>query len=97
MKAIESYTNRLEVPQGLRWHHIVYTTLLTPFRRQDEPQDMEKDKKEMWEVKEIVNSRRIKGHVLYQVWRTGCSELEARWETFEYLDNCPGKLQEFRY
>ena len=70
--------------------------LLKPFRRQDKPQDMEEDEEEIWEVEEIVNSRRVKGVVQYQVRWTGCTELEDVWEMFEHLDNCPEKLQEFR-
>ena len=95
-KAIGSYAYRLEVPEGIRWHNVVHTTLLKPFRRRDEPQDMEQDEEEIWEVEEIVNSRRVKGVVQYRVRWTGCTELEDTWETFEHLDNCPEKLQEFR-
>ena len=57
---------------------------------------MNEDKEEIWEVKEIVNSRRVKGVVQYQVRWTGCTELEDTWETFAHLDNCREKLQEFR-
>ena len=32
-----------------------------------EPQDMNKDEEEIWEVKEFVNSRRVKGVVQYRV------------------------------
>ena len=57
---------------------------------------MDEDEEEIWEVEEIVNSRRIKGVVQYRVWWTGCTELEDTWETFEHWDNCPEKLPEFR-
>ena len=96
IKAIGSHPYRLEVPEGTRWHNVVHTTLLKPFRRRDEPQDMDQDEEEIWEVKEIVNSRRVKGVVQYRVRWTGCTELEDTWQTFEHLDNCPEKLQEFR-
>ena len=56
---------------------------------------MDEDGEEIWEVEEIVNSRRVKGVVQYRVWWTGCTELEDAWETIEHLDNCPEKLQEF--
>ena len=96
IKAIGFHTYSLEVPEGTRWHNVVHTTLLKPFRRRDEPQDMDEDEEEIWEVEEIVNSRRVKGVVQYQVWWTGCTELLGEWETFEHYDNCPEKLQEFR-
>ena len=56
---------------------------------------MDKDKEDIWEVKEIVNSKRVKGVVQYRVRWIGCIELEDTWETFEHLDNYPEKLQEF--
>ena len=63
IKAIGSHAYRLEVPEGTRWHNVVHTTLLKPFRTRDEPQDMDEDEEEIWEVEEIVNSRRVKGVV----------------------------------
>ena len=96
VKAIGSHTYRLEVPEGTQWHNVVHTTLLKPFRRRDEPQDMEEDEEEIWEVEEIVNSRRVKGVVQYRVRWTGCTALEDTREMFAHLDNCPEKLQEFR-
>ena len=56
---------------------------------------MYEDEEESWEVEEIVNSGRVKGVVQYRVWWTGCTELEDISETFEHLDNCSEKLQEF--
>ena len=76
VKAFVSPAYRLEVPEGTRWHDVVHTTLLKPFRRRDEPQDMNEDEEENWEVEEIVNSRRVEGVVQYRVWWTGCTELE---------------------
>ena len=57
---------------------------------------MNKDENEIWEMEEIVNSRRVKQVVQYQVWWTGCAELEDMWKMFDHLHNCSGKLQEFR-
>ena len=57
---------------------------------------MDEDEEEIWEVEEIVNSRRVKGVVQYRVRWTGCTDLEDTWETFEHLDNYVEKLQEFR-
>ena len=56
---------------------------------------MDKDKDKIWVVKEIVNLRRVKGVVQYQVWQTHCVELEDTSEMFHYLDNCTKKIQEF--
>ena len=57
---------------------------------------MNEDEDEIWEVVEIVNSRRVIGVVQYQVWWTGCTELEDTWETFHHLDNSLEMLQEFQ-
>ena len=67
IKAIGSHAYRLEVPEGTCGHNVVYTTLLKPFRWRDEPQDMDEDEEEIWKVKEIVNSRRLKEVVQYRV------------------------------
>ena len=96
VKEIGSHAYRLEVPEGTQWHNVVHTALLKPFKRRDEPQDMDEDEEEIQEVEEIVNSRKVKGVVQYHVRWTGCTELADRWETFEHLDNCPKKLAEFR-
>ena len=56
---------------------------------------MYEDAEEIWEVKEIVKSRKVKGVVQYRVQWTGCTELEDTWETFEHLDNCLETLQKF--
>ena len=56
-----SHADRLEVPEGTRCHNVVHTRLLKPFRRRDEPPDMDEDEAEVWEVAEIVNSRTGKG------------------------------------
>ena len=47
IKVIGSHAYRLEVPEGTRWHNVVHTTLLKPFRKRHEPQDMDKDKGEV--------------------------------------------------
>ena len=52
---------KLEVLKGTQWRNVVHTTLLKQFRRRDEPQDMEEEDEKIWEVEEIVNSRRGKG------------------------------------
>lgn len=75
IKAIGSYFYGLEVTEGARWHHVVDTTLLEPFRRRAELQDMKEDKEVIWEVKEIVNLRRVKAVAQYRVWWTGYGEL----------------------
>jgi len=96
LEAIGSHAYRLEVPEGTRWHNVVHTTLLKPFHRRDEDQDMDKDDPDVYEVESIINSRKIRGVVKYRVRWVGYTEFEDTWETWDKLDNCPKKLREFR-
>ena len=57
---------------------------------------MDKDEEDIWEVEEIISSRKVQGVVQYGVQWTGCTEFEDTWETFDYLDKCTKKLQEFQ-
>ena len=57
---------------------------------------MDEDREEIWEVEGIVNPSSVRAVVQYRVRWTGCTELEDTQETFEHLDNCSEKLQEFR-
>ena len=57
---------------------------------------MDEDEEEIWEVEEIVNSRRVKEVVQCRVQWTAYTELEGTWEMFQPLDNYPKKLQEFQ-
>ena len=45
---------------------------------------MDENIEEIWEVEAIVNSRRVKGVVQYQVQWTGCTKLEDTYETFDH-------------
>ena len=96
MKIIVSHAYRLEVPEGTHCHNVVHNTQLKPCRRQDEPQDMDADDAEVWEIEEIINSRTVKRVVQYRVHWTGCTQFEDTWETIDHLDDCPYKLKEFR-
>ena len=95
MKSIGSHAYRFQVPNGIRWHHVVYTTLFKPFGSRDEAQDVEVDDNEIWEVEEIVKLRKIKGVVPHRVRWSGCTEHEDTWKKFDNLDNCAEKHREF--
>ena len=47
IKAIGSHAYSLDVPESTRWRNVVYTTLLKPFKRRDEPQNMDEDEEEI--------------------------------------------------
>ena len=57
-KAVGTHAYQLEVPQGTRWHNVVHTTLLKPCRRRNEPQDMEEDEEDVYEVESIIDCRK---------------------------------------
>jgi len=81
LEAIGSHAYRLEVPEGTQWHNVVHTTLLKPFHRRDEDQDMDEDDPDVYEVESIVNSRKIRAVVKYRVRWVGYTEFEDTWET----------------
>ena len=91
-----THAYKLDVPGGTRWHNVVHTTLLKPFRGRAEPQELVEDEEENYEVEQIVDSRRVRGKVQYRVRWVGYSEIEDTWDVLEALDNCPDKLREYR-
>ena len=58
-KPIGTHAFQLEVPQGTQWHNVVHTTILKPFRKRNEPQDIEEDEEDIYEVESIIDSRKI--------------------------------------
>ena len=66
-RAISCHTYPVEVPCRIWSWRVVYTTVLKQLQREDKNQDMHKNKEEIWEVKEIVVARRVKGDVQYTV------------------------------
>ena len=67
INAICSHAYGLEVTEGTCWYNIVHITLLKPFRRRDETQDMDEDEAKVWETAESVNSRTVNGVVQNRV------------------------------
>ena len=59
-KAIGSHDYWLEDSEGTRWHNVVHTTLLKPFKRRDEPQHMHDDEEEIEDVEEILTQEESK-------------------------------------
>ena len=96
IKAISSRPYRLEVSKGTQLSNVVHANRFKQFRKWDESQDIDAEKTEIWEVEEIVISRRVKGVVQYQVWWTGCPRHEDLSEAYTYLYNCHEKLLESR-
>ena len=45
----------------------MHTTLLKPFRDREEPQDMDEEEEDNYEVEQIVDSSRVRGKVQYRV------------------------------
>jgi len=95
IEAIGSHAYRLEVPEGTRWHNVVHTTLLKPFNRRNEDQEMDDDDPDVYEVESIIDSRKIHDVVKYRVRWVGHTEFEDTWEMFNKLDNCPDRVKAF--
>ena len=54
-EAIASTANEFKVPNVTWLHNIVHTTLFKLFERQDQPQHIDKNEEEIWQVEEIIN------------------------------------------
>jgi len=67
IEAIGFHAYQLEVPEGTHWYNVVHTTLLKPFNRRDEDQEIDDDDPDVYEVESIIDSRKIRGVVKYRV------------------------------
>ena len=57
---------------------------------------MEEDEEDIYKVESIIDSRKNREVVKYRVRWVGYTEFEDTWETFDKLENCPLRVQEFR-
>ena len=57
---------------------------------------MEEDEEDVYEVESIIDFRKNRGGVKYRVRWVGYTEFNYTWETFDKLENCPLRVQDFR-
>jgi hypothetical protein len=88
---------RLELPPSMRRiHPVFHVSLLEPYhantisgRTQPEPPPIEVDGEEEWEVKEILDSRIVRGKLEYFVDWVGFDEGSRTWEPAKNCENSP--------
>jgi len=74
---------------------VVHTTLLKPFNKRNEDQEMDDDNPEVYEVESIIDSCKIQGIIKYSIRWVGYIEFEDTWETFNKFDNCLDIIKAF--
>jgi hypothetical protein len=83
---------KLELPKHMRIHPVFHVSLLEPYhanilpgREQPEPPPEEIEGEEEWEVKEVLDSKIVRGRLRYLVDWEGYSEDQRSWEPAEFL------------
>ena len=80
IKTVGSHTYKLQLPSGMRIHHVLYTTMMKPYQgnhqnanHQDADQDDEQDEL-FYNVESILASKHIGRKVKYRVQWEGYTE-----------------------
>src|SRR5258706_12841394 len=73
IKVVGRHAYKLELPKGIRLHHVIHTTMLKPFKTREGDDQMEVDDEQdelFYEVEGILDSRRFGRTVKYRVrWK----------------------------
>ena len=93
---------RLQLPAGIRLHPVFHVSLLekyncndVPGRFVEPPPPIEVDDELEYEVESILDSKIVRGKLLYLVDWLGYDSSETTWEPVENLTNAQNKVKEF--
>ena len=99
---------RLKLPPSLKIHDVFNVDLLSPWKGNEvngieppEPEPVEVDGEEEWEVEKVLDSRRKynpktkKQELQYEVKWKGFSQVHNTWEWASNLENAPEKVKAF--
>ena len=98
IKAAGRHAYKLELPQGIRIHPVIHTTMLNPFKTREGEDPMEVDDEEdqlFYEVEGIIDSRRFGRTVKYRVRWKGYGEADDTWQPIDTLQGQMGMIREF--
>ncbi len=95
IKHAGNHAYKLQLPKGMRIHHVVHTTLLKPYNGnvQDEIDDEQEDL--FYNVDYIVASKRFGRKIKYRVRWEGYEQQDDTWEPIENLRNSTDAVKEF--
>jgi len=99
---ISSNVVELELPVTIKIHPVVNISRIKWYvdqvdgQRKEVPQPVVVEGEEEWEVKKILNKRKIRGKDKFLVWWKGFMAEEDTWESRENLKNAGDALKEFK-
>ena len=99
---ISSNVIELELPSMVRIHPVVNVSRVRRYKSQVEeqkkeaPQPVVIEGEEEWEVKKIINKRKIQGRDKYLVQWKGCMVKEDTWKNKENLKNAMELVEDFK-
>ena len=100
-KVVSANTVKLQLPSSMRIHPVVNVSYVVQYREQVKEQKKEEGKLaevegvEKWEVKKILNKRKIRGVNKYLVWWKGFTAEGDMWEKEEDLKNAKELVDNF--
>jgi hypothetical protein len=93
---------QLELPPQFKIHNAFHVSLLEPYhenqildRHREPPAPVEIEGKEEFEVQEVLDSKRIRGKLLYLVFWRGYPPSETTWEPTENLVHAQDLVNRF--
>ena len=97
IKVIGHHAYKLELPRGIRLHHVVHTTMLKPFKaREGDDNEVDDEENELFfEVDAILDSKRFGRTVKYRVHWKGYDEADDTWQPIETLQGVVDIIKEF--
>jgi len=99
---ISSNVVELELPTTIKIHPVVNVSRIKQYigqveeQRKEMPQPIIVEGEEEWEVKKILNKRKVRGKDTFLVWWKGFMAEGDTWESRENLQNAGDLLREFK-
>ena len=98
IKPAGSHAYKLQLPRGIRIHHVVHTTLLKPYKKNaanyaEETDDEQDDL--FYNVESVVASKRFSRKVKYRIRWEGYEEQDDTWEPVENLRDSMDAVKNF--
>jgi hypothetical protein len=93
---------RLRLPPQMKVHPVFHISLLEPYtvnpfvgRVQEAPPPMEVEGEQEWEVKEVLDSKIVRGKLLYYVDWEGFGPQDRTWELIEHVQHASELITDY--
>ena len=100
-EVVSSNVVKLRLPNLMRIHPVVNVSWIVRYKEQvrgqkkEEGKPIEVERTEEWEVKKILNKKKIRGVEKYLIWWKGFTAEGDTWERRENLKNAKELIEEF--